>query len=64
MRFQRLSLIPKCGTDLPLLCMSLAVGLRVDVAGLLLIDWRNVIVHQDFDPVAAGRIPTLPLASV
>jgi hypothetical protein len=26
-----------------------------------LVDWRNAIAHQDFDPVAAGAIPTLHL---
>jgi hypothetical protein len=29
-----------------------------------LIDWRNAIAHQDFDPVAPGGIPTLHLARV
>ncbi|HTU92784.1 MAG TPA: hypothetical protein VMF69_22070 [Gemmataceae bacterium] len=29
-----------------------------------LIDWRNAIAHQDFDPVAPGSIPTLHLARV
>jgi hypothetical protein len=29
-----------------------------------LIDWRNAIAHQDFDPVALGGIPTLHLARV
>lgn len=29
-----------------------------------LIDWRNSIAHQDFDPVAPGGIPTLHLARV
>jgi hypothetical protein len=29
-----------------------------------LIDWRNAIVHQDFDPVAPGGIPALHLARV
>jgi hypothetical protein len=29
-----------------------------------LIDWRNAIAHQDFDPVAPGGAPTLPLAKV
>lgn len=29
-----------------------------------LIDWRNAIVHQDFDAVAAGGTPTLHLARV
>jgi hypothetical protein len=29
-----------------------------------LIDWRNAIAHQDFDPVAPGGIPTLHLAQV
>lgn len=29
-----------------------------------LIDWRNAISHQDFDPVAPGGIPTLHLARV
>ena len=29
-----------------------------------LIDWRNVIANQDFDPVAPGGIPTLHLARV
>ena len=29
-----------------------------------LIDWRNAIAHQDFDPVAPGGPPTLHLARV
>ncbi len=29
-----------------------------------LIDWRNAIVHQDFDPVATGGKPVLHLARV
>jgi hypothetical protein len=29
-----------------------------------LIDWRNAIAHQDFDPVAPGGTPTLHLARV
>lgn len=29
-----------------------------------LVDWRNAIAHQDFDPVAPGGIPTLQLARV
>lgn len=29
-----------------------------------LVDWRNAIAHQDFDPVAPGGIPTLHLARV
>lgn len=29
-----------------------------------LIDWRNAIAHQDFDPVAPGGPPTLHLAKV
>ena len=29
-----------------------------------LIDWRNAIAHQDFDPVAPGGVPTLHLARV
>lgn len=29
-----------------------------------LVDWRNAIAHQDFDPVAAGGVPTLHLAKV
>ena len=29
-----------------------------------LIDWRNAIAHQDFDPVALGGVPTLHLARV
>jgi hypothetical protein len=29
-----------------------------------LIDWRNAIAHQDFDPVVPGGIPTLHLARV
>jgi hypothetical protein len=29
-----------------------------------LIDWRNAIAHQDFDPVAAGGAPNLHLARV
>jgi hypothetical protein len=29
-----------------------------------LIDWRNAIAHQDFDPVAPGGNPTLHLARV
>jgi hypothetical protein len=29
-----------------------------------LVDWRNAIAHQDFDPVAPGVIPTLHLAKV
>jgi hypothetical protein len=29
-----------------------------------LIDWRNAIAHQDFDPVAPGGIPTLHLPRV
>lgn len=29
-----------------------------------LIDWRNAITHQDFDPVAPAGIPTLHLATV
>lgn len=29
-----------------------------------LIDWRNAIAHQDFEPVAPGSIPTLHLAQV
>lgn len=29
-----------------------------------LIDWRNAIAHQDFDPVTLGGIPTLHLARV
>lgn len=29
-----------------------------------LIDWRNAIAHQDFDPVAPGGHPTLHLAKV
>lgn len=29
-----------------------------------LIDWRNAIAHQDFDPVAPGSIPILHLATV
>lgn len=29
-----------------------------------LIDWRNAIAHQDFDPVTAGGPPTLHLARV
>jgi hypothetical protein len=29
-----------------------------------LIDWRNAIAHQDFDPVAPGGIPTLHLVRV
>jgi hypothetical protein len=29
-----------------------------------LVDWRNAIAHQDFDPVAPGGVPTLHLARV
>jgi hypothetical protein len=29
-----------------------------------LIDWRNAITHQDFDPVVPGGITTLHLAGV
>jgi len=29
-----------------------------------LIEWRNAIVHQDFDPVVVGGNPTLHLSSV
>jgi hypothetical protein len=29
-----------------------------------LIDWRNAIAHQDFDPVAPSGVPTLHLARV
>jgi hypothetical protein len=29
-----------------------------------LVDWRNAIAHQDFDPVAPGGMPTLHLARV
>jgi hypothetical protein len=29
-----------------------------------LVDWRNAIAHQDFDPVAPGGITTLRLATV
>jgi hypothetical protein len=29
-----------------------------------LVDWRNAIAHQDFDPVAPGGNPTLHLARV
>jgi hypothetical protein len=29
-----------------------------------LVEWRNAIAHQDFDPVAPGGIPTLHLARV
>lgn len=29
-----------------------------------LINWRNAIAHQDFDPVAPGGTPTLHLATV
>jgi hypothetical protein len=29
-----------------------------------LIEWRNAIAHQDFDPVVSGGMPTLRLASV
>lgn len=29
-----------------------------------LIDWRNAIAHQDFDPVTVGASPTLHLARV
>jgi RiboL-PSP-HEPN len=29
-----------------------------------LVDWRNAIAHQDFDPVAPGGVPTLHLATV
>jgi hypothetical protein len=29
-----------------------------------LIDWRNAIAHQDFDPVAPAGVPTLHLATV
>lgn len=29
-----------------------------------LVSWRNAIVHQDFDPVSSGGIPTLRLAQV
>jgi len=29
-----------------------------------LVDWRNAIAHQDFDPVAPGRNPALHLARV
>ena len=29
-----------------------------------LIDWRNAISHQDFDPVVSGGTPTLHLATV
>ena len=29
-----------------------------------LVDWRNAIAHQDFDPVVPGGIPTLHLARV
>jgi hypothetical protein len=29
-----------------------------------LIDWRNAIAHQDFDPVAPTGVPTLHLATV
>src|SRR5208282_6209190 len=29
-----------------------------------LVDWRNAIAHQDFDPVAPGGTPTLHLLAV
>lgn len=29
-----------------------------------LVDWRNAIAHQNFDPVAAGGTPTLHLVKV
>jgi hypothetical protein len=29
-----------------------------------LVEWRNAIAHQDFDPVAPGGIPILHLARV
>jgi hypothetical protein len=29
-----------------------------------LVDWRNAIAHQDFDPVAPAGVPTLHLATV
>jgi hypothetical protein len=29
-----------------------------------LVDWRNAIAHQDFDPVAPGGSPTLQLGRV
>jgi hypothetical protein len=29
-----------------------------------LIDWRNAIAHQDFDPVSPGAVPALHLARV
>src|SRR5262249_15058203 len=29
-----------------------------------LVDWRNAIAHQDFDPLAPGGVPTLHLVRV